>query len=96
MQNSKTFGICATCHRDIALTKHHLIPKKRYKKMKKTSAKNFLDSVIYICRSCHDGIHEFYDELTLAKEFNTLENLCADERLRKHFMWVSKCKKGVQ
>ncbi|MBT8344447.1 MAG: hypothetical protein HKP62_02140 [Sulfurovum sp.] len=96
MQNSKTFGTCATCHRYIALTKHHLIPKKRHKKMKKTSVNNLLDSVIYICRTCHDGIHAFYDEHTLAKEYNTLEKLIADERLHKHFMWASKCKKGLQ
>jgi len=55
-----------------------------------------LDEVIYICRSCHDGIHDLYDERTLAKEFYTLEKLCADQTLQKHFMWVSKCKKGLQ
>jgi len=96
MQNSKTFGTCATCFRHTALTKHHLIPKKRHKKMKNRSINVLLDAVIYVCRTCHNGIHDLYDEHTLAKEFNTLEKLCADERLRKHFMWVSKCKKGVQ
>ena len=96
MQNSKFFGTCATCSRHTALTKHHLIPKKRYQKMKNSSFTVLLDSVIYVCRTCHDGIHNLYDESTLAKEFNTLEKLCDNERLSKHFMWVSKCKKGVQ
>ncbi|GIT99941.1 hypothetical protein TSL6_04480 [Sulfurovum sp. TSL6] len=96
MQNSKTFGTCATCSRHTALTKHHLIPKKRHKKIKNNSSDVSLDAVIYVCRTCHDGVHDLYDERTLSKEYNTLEKICADERLRKHFMWVSKCKKGVQ
>lgn len=95
MQNSKTFGVCATCHRHTALTKHHLIPKKRHKKIRQTPSPT-LDEVIYICRTCHDGIHDFYDERTLAKEYNTLEKLCADDTLQKHFIWVSKCKKGLK
>lgn len=90
MQNSKTFGECATCHRYTALTKHHLIPKKRHKKIKHTSTSPILYEVIYICRTCHDGIHDLYDERTLAKEYNTLEKLCVDETLHNHFMWVSK------
>ena len=64
--------------------------------MKNSSINVLLDEVIYLCRICHDGIHDFYDERTLSKELNTLEKLCTNETLRKHFMWVSKCKKGVQ
>ena len=96
MQNSKTFGVCVTCHRHTALTKHHLVPKKRHKKKKKVQEFIELNSVIYICRKCHDGIHDFYDEHTLAEHFNTLEKLCADQTLQKHFSWVAKCKKGIQ
>ncbi|WP_295422210.1 hypothetical protein [Sulfurovum sp.] len=94
MQNSKTFGICATCHRYTALTKHHLIPKKRVKKNKKKQSHDF-GGIINICRQCHDGIHDLYDERTLAEHFNSLEKLCADKALQKHFSWVSKCKKGI-
>lgn len=96
MQNSKTFGTCATCHRQTPLTKHHLIPKKREKKKKKISKNEGEEAVVYICRTCHDGIHDLYDERILEKEFYTLEKLSTDERLRKHFLWVSKCKKGLQ
>lgn len=99
MQNSKTFGTCATCHRHTALTKHHLIPKKRHKnrhkKNKKTPDAHNVDALIMICRKCHDGIHDIYDERTLAEQFNTLEELSADAALEKHFLWVSKCKKGI-
>lgn len=95
MQNSKTFGVCATCHRHTALTKHHLIPKKRHKKTKHSANGPALDEVIYVCRTCHDGIHDLYDEQTLAKHLNTLKKLTTDEKLQKHFAWVSKCKKGT-
>lgn len=96
MQNSKTFGICVTCHRHTALTKHHLIPKKRHKKKVQLETNISLDDVIWICRQCHDGVHDLYDEQTLAKDLNTLEKLTSDERLKKHFAWVSKCKKGIK
>jgi hypothetical protein len=54
-----------------------------------------LHDVIWVCRQCHDGIHDLYDEQTLAKCFNTLEKLTAEKRLQKHFAWVSKSKKGI-
>lgn len=95
MQNSKTFGTCVTCARYTALTKHHLIPKKRHKKRKKMVDSHNLDAIIMICRKCHDGIHDLYNERTLAEHLNTLEKLCSDEALKRHFSWVSKCKKDM-
>jgi predicted ATP-dependent serine protease len=96
MQNSKMIGKCATCHRITALTKHHLIPKKKHKRKKRSTIDLRFEEVVYICRKCHDGIHDFYDENTLAEELNTLEKLQTDTRLEKHFKWVSKCKKGIR
>ena len=96
MQNSKTIGTCATCHRTTALTKHHLIPKKKHKRKKRLNVDLRLDEVVYICRKCHDGIHDIYDENTLAEELNSLEKLQTDKKLLKHFTWVSKCKKGMR
>lgn len=95
MQNSKTFGKCVTCHRETPLTKHHLIPQKHHKKKNDLDTMMTLHDVIWVCRQCHDGIHDLYDEQTLAKCFNTLEKLTAEKRLQKHFAWVSKCKKGI-
>ncbi len=96
MQNSKTYGECLTCFRYTPLTKHHLIPKKRHKRKNEIDQDRDLNDVIWICRMCHDGIHDIYDEQTLANQFNTLEKLTRDERLQKHFAWVAKCKKGIQ
>lgn len=93
MQNPKKHGRCATCGRKSPLTKHHLIPRKRHKYAKKHFGGKGISEVIEICRTCHDGIHDLYDERTLAENFDTLEKLLYDERLQKHFRWVSKLKK---
>jgi hypothetical protein len=45
---------------------------------------------VMICRQCHSGIHRFYDEMTLAKELNTLILLKEDPQLATFFHWVSK------
>ncbi|MGP1385598.1 MAG: hypothetical protein ACTS2F_18690 [Thainema sp.] len=47
---------------------------------------------IFICRLCHNGIHDCYDEMTLAKEFRTLKHIQADANIRKHVGWVAKQK----
>jgi len=43
-----------------------------------------------VCRLCHRGIHREYDEMTLARQFNTLSALKGDETLARHFDWVAK------
>jgi hypothetical protein len=45
---------------------------------------------VMICRQCHSGIHKFYDEMTLAKELNSLSLLKEDPQLATFFHWVSK------
>jgi predicted HNH restriction endonuclease len=45
---------------------------------------------VLVCRSCHRGIHREYDEMTLARQFNTLTALMGDETLSRHFEWVAK------
>jgi len=45
---------------------------------------------IDICRLCHNGIHRLYDELTLARQFSTLESLRTDPAIQRHCQWVRK------
>lgn len=96
MQSSKLIGICTTCQRESHLTKHHLIPKKAHSLSKKRAklTDEELNGTILVCRTCHDAIHKFYDEKTLAVEFNTLEKILEDEKLCRHFKWVRKLKKN--
>ena len=86
------FGTCPFCGRECALTFHHLIPKKLHRRVrfKKTFTREELNEGLAVCRQCHDGIHDIYDEMTLAKTRASPELLSSDPQLRKHFRWVAK------
>ncbi|XOV90052.1 MAG: hypothetical protein ACFHX7_09235 [Pseudomonadota bacterium] len=85
-------GVCPCCGRLCALTFHHLIPKKlhRRKRFKTAYTREVLALGVYVCRACHDGIHDRFDEMTLARYFSSLSELLADEGLRRHFEWVGR------
>ena len=83
---------CACCHRRVPLTFHHLIPKKVHRRahFKRRFTKQTLQGGIYICRLCHRGVHRQYDEMTLARDYCTLEALTHIAVLSRHFEWVAK------
>lgn len=91
MLHTKT-GVCPLCLRKSGLTFHHLIPRKLHRRdhFKKHYSKQELNKGINICRKCHSGIHNFYDEMTLAKELNSLALIQSDAALSRHFKWVGK------
>ena len=84
--------ICPLCKRQSDLTFHHLIPKKVHRRnfFKKNFSKQELNQGIKICRTCHSGIHKRYDEMTLAKQLNSLDKLKGDEQLNNFFNWVAR------
>ena len=85
--------ICELCKREgVVLTKHHLIPRSchKTKKIKKKYSKEQLNEGIMICRPCHDSIHGFFTEKTLADSYNTLESLASDERVQKFIDFIEK------
>jgi hypothetical protein len=45
-----------------------------------------------LCRLCHDGLHDLYDEMTLARSLRTIAELKRDPRVRKHAAWVRRQK----
>lgn len=47
---------------------------------------------IYVCRLCHNGIHDLIPEKELAEKFTTRESLLANPAVRKHVAWVKKQK----
>lgn len=77
------------------LTFHHLIPKKLHRRdyFRKKFSRMELSRGIDICRFCHDGIHDRYDEMTLGKKLNSLEALRGDAALRNHIAWAARQKK---
>ncbi|MCH9648910.1 MAG: hypothetical protein K0U98_11780 [Deltaproteobacteria bacterium] len=87
-------GCCILCGRQSRLTFHHLIPRKvhRRNRFKKQHGRTELQKGIDICQLCHWGLHNLYDEMTLAQRFSTVESLRQDDAIRKHVSWVRKQK----
>lgn len=85
-------GECELCGRHTDLSFHHLIPRKMHRRahFKKHYSKEQLQAGVLLCRLCHRGIHRLYDEMTLAKQFQSLDALRADSAISKHVAWVQK------
>ena len=88
-------GLCELCGQERLLTFHHLIPRKMHRRpfFRKRYSRELLNRGIMICRLCHTGLHRLYDEMTLAKELNTLPALRRDTAVQKHVQWARKQKK---
>lgn len=94
LKRQEHIGICLCCGRNTYLTFHHLIPRKLHRRtaFKKHYSRAELNAGIAVCRTCHTGIHNLYDEMYLAKHLSTLDALLADTALMNHFNWVAKQK----
>jgi len=87
-------GPCALCARVTALTFHHLIPKKMHRRtrFRKRYTREELNRGIDVCGRCHRGLHRLHDEMTLARELDTLAALRHDPAVARHVAWVAKQK----
>ncbi|MEM7258612.1 MAG: hypothetical protein AAF404_14635 [Pseudomonadota bacterium] len=94
MAAKPVFGPCALCQRRGHLTFHHLIPRKLHRRnfFRKRYTRQELQEGVSVCRTCHNGLHKLYDEMTLGKHLNTLEKLRNDEAVARHVSWVAKRK----
>jgi hypothetical protein len=62
---------------------------------KKSSLRVLLNTrTIAICKSCHSTIHKTHDNMTLALNFNSMEQLLGDEKIAKFCKWASKQRTG--
>lgn len=91
-------GRCPLCGREVPLTFHHLIPRKLHRRVfyRKRFRKEELNQGIDICRPCHNGIHDRFDESTLAERFASLTSLLEHPDLQRHFRWVARQKVRVR
>ena len=55
-------------------------------------SREVLGQGVYLCRDCHRAVHRFFDEMTLARDYNTLDSLKADGQIQRHVAWVSRQK----
>lgn len=90
-----TANACALCGCVRPLTFHHLVPKKLHRRafFQKNVSRAERSAGIDICRICHDGIHDRYDEMTLGRKLNSLDALRRDDALQRHFAWAARQKK---
>ena len=97
--NSKGSNVeeCELCGQTRFLTRHHLIPRKLHgrKKTRKRFSRTELQACVMICRICHDGIHNLYDEKTLAEKFFPIESLQQDRSISRHVAWPARHKLGT-
>ena len=88
--------VCDLCERDQPLTFHHLIPRKlhdRRRFIRRYTKHEMRHRGLWICRPCHDGIHDIIpDETELGELYNTKEQLLGHEGIARHVAWVAKQK----
>jgi len=86
---------CKLCEKtDRQLTFHHLIPKTLHdnKWFKKNFTVDELKSGVYLCRQCHNAIHNFIDEKTMGREYNTWEKILCNEKVQTYIPFAKKQK----
>ena len=76
---------CELCEREVGtFTQHHLVPKARGGSKGKR---------IMVCLSCAEMIHQLIPNKELDREYDTLEKLLANEKIKKYAKWIGKQKK---
>ena len=88
------FGPCTLCEREVALTFHHLVPRKLHKRKRfaRQYSREQLNAGIMICQRCHKGLHRLYSETELGSRLNTEQALRDDDAVSRHISWVAKQK----
>ena len=83
---------CQLCERVmIGLTKHHLIPRTRHRKKRSLRQFDLTDMrtrIIWVCRPCHNHIHDVLSEKELAENYNTRQALLEHDDIRRFVDWV--------
>jgi len=88
---------CEICGREAELHPHHLIPRKYLKKgfFKKMKWEEEHNVEINICSDCEKTIHALFKLRQLKEDYNTLEKLKSEERMKKYVLWVKNKPVGV-
>ena len=83
---------CELCLRPVAkLTRHHLIPKhlhrrKRFQKL--YSRADLVTRTLWVCRPCHNAIHQSLTEYEIGLLYNTRDKLLQNADLCRFVEWL--------
>lgn len=82
---------CELCGRVRHLTFHHLIPRANHRNKwfrKRFDREDMRRRGAWLCRPCHDKVHQLYDAKTLGREFNNVQRLREDPDIARFVSWV--------
>jgi hypothetical protein len=85
-------GNCELCKRTVeSLTKHHLIPRTRHRKKRNKrlfSRQDVKTRILWVCRPCHNHIHDVLTEKELETDYNTRGTLLRHPEIRRFVKWI--------
>lgn len=82
---------CELCGRATPVTRHHLIPRTRHrnKRMRRSfSREEMQQRVLWVCRSCHNHIHDTFSEKELADTYCEKERLLNHPNIKRFVGWI--------
>lgn len=93
---------CGLCGREVErLTRHHLIPRSRHRKILKSKkrrrrfGREDLNRTVLLCGPCHRKIHQTFTEAELEREYPTVEALVSDPEIGRFVDWISGKRQGT-
>lgn len=94
---------CELCGREVErLTRHHLIPRSRHRKILKSKKRRRqfdreeLNRTVPLCGPCHRKIHQTFTEAELERDYPTVEALASDPEIGRFVDWVSGKRQGTR
>lgn len=89
--------LCELCNRDVQeISEHHLLCRKLLSRKRRAYTIQLGHKLkVYLCMDCHHTLHATFRLSQLHTEFNTLEKLRENEKMRKYVAWVSSRPEGV-
>lgn len=93
-------GSCELCGRAMsALTRHHLIPRARHRKRRNQrlfDRQEVRARILWICRPCHDHIHEVLSEKEMETAYHSREALLAHPAILRFARWIETKPEGFK
>jgi len=91
---------CELCGRTLeTLTKHHLIPRSRHRKKRNQrlfSREQVITHILWVCRPCHNDIHNMLSEKELEARYHTRQALLAHPDMQRFVAWISRRPAALQ
>jgi hypothetical protein len=91
---------CQLCGRRMSLlTRHHLIPRTRHRKKRNRRLFERIEvrtRILWICRPCHDHIHEILSEKEMEAQYHSREALLAHPVIARFVAWIAKKPDGFK